>query len=265
MGLKRLSTWGNLSHNFEIRVPDFRARIKSLRLAGNRVTLEIETKESPESDLRAKFYCKNEENTYMSDDLPIEKGIATFVTEKEPTMVEAHVLSIIDGETIDRRSFDYKYPSREGGIVIENSTTQLLDVINKGENENVEFKVVLDAKHDKEFLETVVAFANTSGGTIFIGVSDNCKVIGFGENVKAKIEDLIDGNCEPSIHVQVNQTNVQGNLPITIVEVPEGKNKPYILANTGIFVRRGSSDRQIKRTELDDIITKREHNYTMGS
>jgi hypothetical protein len=264
MGLKHFSDWGSLNSNFEVRAPDFRARIKSLRLAGNRVTLEVETNESPESDLRAKFYCRNEDSSYVSDDLPLEKGQATFVTEREASMIEAQILSLIDGESIDRRSFNYKYPSLEGGIMIENSTTQLLDVINKGENENVEFKVVLDAKHKKEFLETVVAFANTRGGTIFVGVSDSCKIIGFEENVKAKIEDMIDGGCEPSIKVQVKQMIVQGDLPITIVEVSEGENKPYLLTNSGIFVRRGSSDRQIKRTELDDIIAKRSQNIVPG-
>ena len=264
MGLKRFSDWSSLNNNFEVRAPDFRARIKSLRLAGNRVTLEVEANESPERDLRAKFYCRNEDSSYLSGDLPLEKREATFVVEKEPFLVEVHVLSTIDGDTVDHRSFNYKYPSRKEDVVIENSETQLMDVINKGENETVEFKAILDAKHEKEFLETIVAFANTKGGTIFLGVSDNCKVIGFGENIKAKIEDLIDGNCEPSIKVQVNQTTIQGDYPITIVEVPEGENKPYILNNAGIFVRRGSSDRQIKRTELDDIITKRNPNQFSG-
>jgi predicted HTH transcriptional regulator len=82
------------------------------------------------------------------------------------------------------------------------------------------------------------------------------KILGFGEDVKAKITDMIEGNCEPSIKVQVNQVTFQGSIPITIVEVPEGEKKPYILNNTGIFVRRGSSDRQIKRSELDEIYTK---------
>jgi len=42
------------------------------------------------------------------------------------------------------------------------------------------------------------------------------------------------------------------------VKVPEGTNKPYILRDRGIFVRRGPNDRRIKRTELDDIYTKKQ-------
>jgi hypothetical protein len=255
--LKRLSDWQQLNNLFEVRVPDFRARIKSLRLSGNRVTLEVETRESSESDLRAKFYCKTEDLEYVSDDLVLENGQATFTADKEPLMVEAHILSIVDEDSIDRRSFDYRYPSKDGGVEVENTEAQLLDMIGKGENKNVEFKVTLDAKNDKEFLESVVAFANTSGGTIFLGVDDNGGVRDFREDVRARIADLVHGNCDPQIEIQVRQVTLAGDHQISIVEVAEGTNKPYILNNKGIFVRRGSSDRQIKRTELDDIYAKR--------
>lgn len=256
-GLKRAGNWPNLSSFFEVNIPDFRARIKSLRLAGNRITLEVQTGELAENDLRAKFFCRNEYATYISDDLPIQNGQAVFVAKEEPFIIEAHVLSTIDGDSIDRRRFDYRYPSMEGGVVIENSEVQLLDMISKGENETVEFKVTLDAKNHKEFLESIVAFANTSGGTIFLGVNDNCRIGDFREDVKARIADLVHANCDPAIEVQVRRVNLIGDHQITIVEVAEGENKPYVLNNRGIFIRRGSSDRQIKRTELDELYVKK--------
>ena len=262
-GMKRLSSWQNISPNFEVNVPDFRARIRNLRLAGNRATIEVETRELSESDLRAKFYCKTEDRAYISDDLPFEKGRATFVAEKEPFIVEAHILSTIDGDNIDRRNFDYRYPSKEGGVIIENSEIQLLDMINKGESETVEFKVTLDPKNAKEFLESVVAFANTRGGTIFLGVDDNCRIRDFREDAQARIVDLIHGNCDPPVEVQVRQATLAGEHQITIVEVSEGQNKPYSLNNKGIFIRSGSSDRQIKRTELDDIYDKKKQGYSV--
>lgn len=40
---------------------------------------------------------------------------------------------------------------------------------------------------------------------------------------------------------------------LNVPKVPEGKNKPYILRDRGIIVRKGSTDRQITRIELDDI------------
>jgi len=235
-------------------VPDYRARIKNLRLAVNKVTVEVETKEIAPADVLAKFYCKSENKSYMSEDLPLKAGFASFITEDEPFQVEAHILSALDGETIDQRKFDYRYPSREEGIIIENIEAQLLDIIDKGENINVEFKKELDRD---EFLEAVVAFANTSGGIIFLGVDNNCRIIGFGKDVKAKIENWIADHCDPSIDVQIDSGfRIQGT-PITLVRVSEGTKKPYILKDRGIFIRRADSDRQIKRTELDEIYDKK--------
>jgi len=57
--------------------------------------------------------------------------------------------------------------------------------------------------------------------------------------------------------VQIHQ-EVLHEIPVTIVEIPEGTNKPYVLNNRGIFIRRGASDRQIKRTELDDVYAKKQ-------
>jgi len=100
--------------------------------------------------------------------------------------------------------------------------------------------------------------ANTNGGTIFLGVDDNCQIKGFKEDVKRKIVDLIAEHCDPTIKIHIDSEVMVQGTPITLVKVPEGTHKPYSLKNRGIFVRRGASDRQIKRTELDDIYTKKQ-------
>lgn len=242
--------WYRLESHIEFLVPDYRARIKNLRLGGNRVTVEVETRKIEPAGVLAKFYCRAESGSYTSGDMPLEDGYVTYVTKDEPFQVEAHILSVKDGESIDRRKFDYRYPSREEGITIENIEVQLLDMIDKGENVVVEFKKEL--KRDK-LLETVVAFSNTNGGTIFLGVDDNCRITGFKEDVKTKITDLIAEYCDPPIDVQVDSQVLMQGIPITLVKIMEGTNKPYTLKDRGIFVRRGSSNRQMKRTELDEI------------
>jgi ATP-dependent DNA helicase RecG len=246
--------WYSLESRVELLIPDYRARIKNLRLSGNRVTVDVETNVAS-SDVRVKFYCKGENRSYMSEDLHVEAGQASFVADEEPFLVEVHIVSVLDGEVIDKKGFDYRYPSRGEGVIIENIEAQLLDMIDKGENVNVEFKKELSSE---EFLETVVAFANTSGGMIFLGVDDNCRIKGFKEDVKSKIVDLIADHCDPPIEVQIDSGVLIQGTPITLVKVPEGTNKPHTLKDRDIFVRRGSSDRQIKRTELDDIYAKKQ-------
>ena len=51
---------------------------------------------------------------------------------------------------------------------------ELIEVIQKGESDIAEFK----ENFDKESVETAVAFANTKGGKILIGISDNGKIKG---------------------------------------------------------------------------------------
>lgn len=101
-----------------------------------------------------------------------------------------------------------------------------------------------------------MAFTNTNGGTIFLGITDNgqikeCKV----DN--DRIVNLITAYCDPPIEIQVDSVSLEKKT-ITLVKVPEGRNKPYILKDRGIFVRRGATDRQIQRIELDDIYNQKQ-------
>ena len=57
------------------------------------------------------------------------------------------------------------------------------------ESETVEFKT----KFNKETIETLAAFSNTKGGTVYIGVSDTGKVIGTSigkESVQNYINEI---------------------------------------------------------------------------
>jgi len=253
-GLNLSGDWNSLESQIEWIIPDYRARIRNLRLAEKRVTVEVETRGIAPENAVAKFYCRGENKTSFSDDLHIDSGKASYTSEEEPFKIEVHVISVLDGNFIDKIGFDYRYPSREEGVIIESAEAQLLEVIEKGENIRVEFKKELD---NREFLETVVAFANTEGGTILLGVDDNCQVKGFKE-AKDKIVNLISEYCDPPIEVQIDSDVLVGAIPITMVRVEEGVNKPYVSKDRGIFVRRGASDRQIKRTELDEIYTERQ-------
>ena len=46
------------------------------------------------------------------------------------------------------------------------------DTLFSGESKNIEYKVTLPDKSEK-YMKTIVAFANTQGGKLIVGVDDN--------------------------------------------------------------------------------------------
>lgn len=80
-------------------------------------------------------------------------------------------------------------------------TVDMADILKSGESETVEFK----ESFGEEALESVGAFANSSGGTILIGVRDNGDVCGYSigkktlEEVANRIQEVTDPRLQPSI------------------------------------------------------------------
>ena len=71
-------------------------------------------------------------------------------------------------------------------------TADLKQRITQGENTTTEFK----ENFDQEVIETTVAFANTHGGVIFIGVSDKGEIRGItiGKETLSCSSDRTAGN-----------------------------------------------------------------------
>ena len=110
------------------------------------------------------------------------------------------------------------------------------------ESENIEFK----AKLSYEIYKEVIAFANTDGGTIYIGVDDKGNVIGL-ENVDDSYTRLTNGirdAIQPDVTMFIRYV-LQEDKVIRI-EVGEGSYKPYYLKSkglkpNGVYVRQGAS------------------------
>lgn len=101
-------------------------------------------------------------------------------------------------------------------------------LIKEGEGLAVDFK----EKPSGRIAETIIAFANTSGGKILIGIDDRGKAIGYKLTNK-EIADISNTarNCSPAIDINVKQV---GN--IAVIMVPEGLEKPY--SCSGGYYRR---------------------------
>jgi len=111
-----------------------------------------------------------------------------------------------------------------------------------GESFFVEFKEAIDKSLAKE----IVAFSNSQGGRIFIGITDNGEIKGIKitNKIKSQIFDIAR-NCDPPIEIKLYSYKNR----ILVVEVPEGDKKPY-LCSQGFFVRNGSNSQKLSRDEI---------------
>ena len=114
-------------------------------------------------------------------------------------------------------------------------------ILELGEGQYIEFKESVDKNLQKE----IVAFANASGGTVFVGINDLGKITGIDINnkLKSQIQDTAY-NCDPPIMVNLNSI---GN--ILAIEVVEGANKPYS-CSSGFYMRMGANSQKMKRDEI---------------
>jgi ATP-dependent DNA helicase RecG len=121
---------------------------------------------------------------------------------------------------------------------------ELNTIIQTGEGYKIEFKRSVNSDLSKE----IVAFANSSGGRIFIGIDDIGSVSGItvDNSLKSKIE-MMARDCDPSISVSVEVSN-----NVLILHVPEGTNKPYRCTN-GFYIRNGACSLKLSTEEIRDF------------
>jgi len=124
---------------------------------------------------------------------------------------------------------------------------EIIAIVRSGEGFNAEFKVRVPLKV-KELSEEICAFANAAGGIIIIGVDDNNIIRGFTiDNLKRSAIQNSIGEITPRINCTLEIIEVDG-LDVGIIEVPSGKNKPYVLSGA-IFVRIGPNSQKLTTAE----------------
>ena len=128
------------------------------------------------------------------------------------------------------------------------------------ENDVTEFK----REYTDEIRKTVIAFANTIGGKIYIGIADDGSIIGVEQpdRVMLQASNSICDSVKPDVTMFVSYHHDKiDDKNVIVIEVQRGTACPYYLENkglrpSGVYVRQGASsvpatDSAIRKMILD--------------
>lgn len=106
--------------------------------------------------------------------------------------------------------------------------------------------------HPDDLAAALVAFANTDGGQLVLGVARDGQIVGVDDLDRAmqRVDQVAYQNCEPPLTVIQETVQAPGGSAALIVNIPKGDQRPY-RTNTGVyFIRTASGRRRASRQEL---------------
>lgn len=126
------------------------------------------------------------------------------------------------------------------------------------ESELVELKSEVVGDICKE----VIAFANTKGGTLYIGVQNDGQIVGVenADKVTLQINNMVRDSIKPDVTMFVHyETQEIGGKQIIAVTVQKGTDRPYYLGSkglkpSGVYVRNGTSTDPATDTAIRKMI-----------
>ena len=136
----------------------------------------------------------------------------------------------------------------------------LADEIKAGESVNIEFKREVPKKNEK-YIKSIIAFANTAGGKIVIGVDDEThEIVGVDKNEVFKIMDgitnTISDMCYPQIFPNIGVDTIDEKCVI-VIEIYPGASRPYYIKSLGkeegTYIRVSGTSRPADEAILKDL------------
>ena len=129
-----------------------------------------------------------------------------------------------------------------------------------GEGKNVEFKRELP-KQSERYIKSIVAFANTAGGKLIIGVEDETRaIVGVEEpsvfDIMDAIANTVSDMCFPQIVPDISFQTIDHKC-IVIVEIYPGPNRPYYIKSLGkeegTYIRVAGTTRKADAVKIKEL------------
>jgi hypothetical protein len=251
------SPWKNFIF---VTLPDFRARIRSMRIQENDVLLDIQHLLLPRES--SEYQATTGQRLSEMPVTPVLDGEKVRISIPDPaTRLHFWILERSTGEVIDWVDFDSESTTVASYITYESPELQVARLIESGEGPYLEWKLELgEGTAIGEFFESVASFANSSGGAILVGVDKHGNVKGIDPTkTRQRFEELVETRCDPPPRDISFQELAYEDKKLLLVSVQKGTNPPYFLKREGasskseLYSRHGDKDRPMRRDELEAI------------
>lgn len=149
---------------------------------------------------------------------------------------------------------------------------ELRKLVRQGEGLSLEFK--LKANHPEKIVREVVAFANTEGGMLLIGVDDDRGIKGlkFAEEDEYVLIKAFHDHCYPRIRYTLDKITVEDDREVLAFTIPKSSQLHYVIDEPDsrkgrAYIRLG--DKSVKASsEMRQILRgkkkKRDIKFTFG-
>ena len=113
-----------------------------------------------------------------------------------------------------------------------------------------------------DICKEVIGFANTNGGTVYIGIEDNGIIVGVDDEDKIilQLNNMIRDSIKPDITMFVKyEAIILEDKKVIAIKVQRGTDRPYYLGNkgvkpAGVYVRNGTSTNPASEANIRKMI-----------
>jgi predicted HTH transcriptional regulator len=146
--------------------------------------------------------------------------------------------------------------------VSDMNVKELKNLVRQGEGTTLEFK--LKANHPEKIIREIVAFANTKGGKLLVGVGDDKTIPGlkFVDEEEYMLVRAIERNCFPPLDYEIERIAITDERDVLVFNIPKSQEKPHYVQleneeNGKAYVR--VQDRSVQASREVKQILRREN------
>ncbi len=129
-------------------------------------------------------------------------------------------------------------------------TTELIEIISRGEDSRHQFKENITNVNSLAY--EIIAFSNSNGGKLLIGVSDSNEVTGLSSDDISRLNQLLSNAASQSVRPPINPETENISHPnglVMVISIPTGVSKPYMDNNGAIWIKSGADKRKVTSRE----------------